>query len=187
MRDICPGCCQEERFWRGWRGGAGEGRGRKWWRWQWQWWCRLWWWNKRGKAGKVKKVFWDNYCQYAATGRLTTELGSLFWLPLQEQKWSWTRLISKHLLFLSLLESAAGPAVHILGQWLKVLWILFSSIPSNLLCFRQLKILDINRTYYQKRTIDASGKVDDPDYNTIILTMQNQQYLVWMFFVKLPC
>ena len=79
---------------------------------------------------------------------------------------------------LALLESAAGPAVHLLGQWLQVLWILFGSISSNHLCFRQLKILDINRTNYPKRTIDASGEVDDPDYNTIILTMQNQQYLV---------
>ena len=37
-------------------------------------------------------------------------------------------------------------------------WISFVS--SNHLCFRQLKILDINRTNYPKRTIDASGEVE---------------------------
>ena len=29
-------------------------------------------------------------------------------------------------------------------------------------------MLDINRTNYPKRTIDASGEVDDPKYNCIV-------------------
>ena len=69
-------------------------------------------------------------------------------------------LLGVLLLPLSLLESPAWIAVFILRERLQVLFSSSFISFNNHLGFRQLKILDINRTNYPKRTIDASGEVE---------------------------